>query len=253
MASIGDASVLHIASSLARSIAGSESAAATNATQTQQGPSIGESIKAAFDGLIKTQQNDAGRPGSGVAAIEPFSPPPVPIDGLIPSLKEAIGAFRDLAGGKQKWSIDALDQQRVAESDMQRAGNFGSQQLGQLSDMQRAGNFGSQQLGQLSDMQRAGNLGSQQLGQLSDMQRAGNFGSQQLGQLSDMQRAGNLGSQQLTAEFDQQRTLGPQSGNLQAASPGVKMLDQCSKFFGLLDQIVAGDKDLALKANQMLR
>ena len=293
MASIGDVSVSHIASSLAQNIATSGPATPGNTAGTKPDASIATEMKGAFDSLLQSQRNASGRPSTDslIAPLAPFSTPSVSGDGLMNALKEAVGAFQELSGTKQnvlqqldqspgmqhpstvgdqqlaqlpskQFGSTVGDQQLAQLPDKQHASNLGSQQLAQLSSKQFASTVGDQQLAQLSEKQHASNLGSQQLAQLSSKQFASTVGDQQLAQLSDKQHISNLGDQQLAQLSDKQRASGLgdkqlspsiQTDGSPSENRGIKMLDQCTNFFSLLHKLVSGDQDLAAKARGVLR
>jgi hypothetical protein len=111
MSSIGFGSVPQLAASVARSIAGNESLAPSK-TELRTPPAVGDSMKSAFDGLIRTHQSDAAHPPAPLGLIAPFTPPHVPAGTMIGTIQEAISSFRDIAGLKQR-AGDPLDAQRV--------------------------------------------------------------------------------------------------------------------------------------------
>ncbi len=241
MASIGDVSVSHIASSLAQNIVASDPAT-EGIVGAKPVVSIATAMKGAFDGLMQSQQDTSVVPSkdSPIAPITPFSTPSVSGDGLMSALKEAVGAFNELSGMKQD-----VSQQFAQFSGAQHASDVGDQQFAQLSDKQHVSNLGGQQIAQLSNKQQVSNLGDQQLAQFSDKQHVSNLGNQQLAQLSDKQHTSSVGDKQFSQPMQADRSS---SGN-----QGAKMLDQCTNFFTLLQKLVTGDQDLAAKARGVLR
>jgi hypothetical protein len=276
VASIGDVSVSHIASSLAQNIAASGPDNPGNTAGTKPDASIATEMKGAFDSLLQSQRNASGRPSTDslIAPLAPFSTPSISGDGLMNALKEAVGAFHELSGTKQN-VLQQLDQspgmQRPSTVGDQQLAQFSSkqfgstvsdQQLAQLSDKQHASNLGAQQLAQLSSKQFASTVGDQQLAQLSSKQLSSTGGDQQLAQLSDKQHVSSLGNQQLAQLSDKQRASGLGDKQLSPSiqtdgdpseNRGIKMLDQCTNFFGLIQKLVTGDLDLAAKARGVLR
>jgi hypothetical protein len=258
MASIGDVSVSHIASSLAQNIVASDPAT-EGIVGAKPVVSIATAMKGAFDGLMQSQQDTSVVPSkdSPIAPITPFSTPSVSGDGLMSALKEAVGAFNELSGMKQD-----VSQQFAQFSGAQHASDVGDQQFAQLSDKQHVSNLGDQQLAQFSDKQHVSNLGGQQIAQLSNKQQVSNLGDQQLAQFSDKQHVSNLGNQQLAQLSDKQHTSSVgdkqfsqpmQADRSSSGNQGAKMLDQCTNFFTLLQKLVTGDQDLAAKARGVLR
>jgi len=130
MSSIGFGSVSQLAASVARSITGNESLTPLK-TEMQHPPAVGDSMKSAFDGLIRAQHNDAAHPAAPLGLIAPFTPPHVPAGTMIGTIQEAISAFRDIAGLKQR-TTDPLNAQRVGlEFDQQRiVPELGQQRVG---------------------------------------------------------------------------------------------------------------------------
>ena len=119
MASVSDISVRHIASSLADHIKGSDSAASQVTTPSA---SLAQSVKAAFDGLIKAHGDLGHAPADlPVAPLAPFSSPPITGKPLMGSLQEALGAFHDLTGIKQQLAKQ-LSAQGIQAAGIQAAG-----------------------------------------------------------------------------------------------------------------------------------
>jgi len=201
-----EGSFAQIASSVAASIA--ESSSRTTSPVGAATP-IRESLKAAFEGLMKSSAQ-SGQAEPGLAPMEPFTPPSIPSDALMTRLTEALQSFQEINGGMQSigaqqspGSMQTISQaQHTAQlGTAQLVGNqqFGAGSAQRVSDQQLAATPGNMQLGSdkqlVSDQQLGASSGQMQ--HVSDQQLA-NPGNMQLG--ADQQFAGRLGNMPRVAD-----------------------------------------------------